>query len=116
MRALGRRQRGAARNLLSHGQVVLDQIGLSVSLAGQLVPLQRREFILLRKLLECAGQVLSRTQLEESLYGWDGDVESNVLDVHIHNLRKKLYPELIRTVRGVGYTVDPPALPAQPGG
>jgi two-component system, OmpR family, response regulator QseB len=58
--------------------------------------------------------VLSRGQLEETLYGWEGDVESNALDVHIHNLRKKLYPELIRTVRGVGYTVDPPLQPGPP--
>jgi two-component system response regulator QseB len=53
--------------------------------------------------------VLTRAQLEESLYGWEGNVESNALDVHVHNLRKKLYPEVIRTVRGIGYVADPPA-------
>ena len=53
--------------------------------------------------------MLTRAQLEESLYGWNGNVESNALDVHIHNLRKKLYPGIIRTVRGVGYIADPPA-------
>jgi two-component system response regulator QseB len=63
--------------------------------------------MLLQKLLESAGQVLSRAQLEESVYGWDGSVESNTVDVHIHRLRRKLYPEVIRTVRGVGYVIDP---------
>ncbi|HMV53812.1 MAG TPA: response regulator transcription factor [Rhodocyclaceae bacterium] len=108
LRALGRRQRGAASNLMVHGPVSIDPVALSVTLAGQPVVLQRREFMLLSKLVESTGQVLSRRQLEETLYGWEGDVESNALDVHIHNLRKKLYPELIRTIRGVGYTVDPP--------
>ncbi len=108
LRALGRRQSGAASNLMVHGPVSIDPVALSVTLAGQPVVLQRREFMLLSKLVESTGQVLSRRQLEETLYGWEGDVESNALDVHIHNLRKKLYPELIRTIRGVGYTVDPP--------
>jgi two-component system response regulator QseB len=63
--------------------------------------------MLLQKLLQSAGQVLSRAQLEESLYGWDGGTESNTLDVHIHHLRRKLYPEVIRTVRGVGFVIDP---------
>ena len=58
---------------------------------------------------QSAGQVLSRAQLEESVYGWSDGVESNSLDVHIHRLRRKLYPEVIRTVRGVGYVADPPA-------
>jgi two-component system response regulator QseB len=65
--------------------------------------------MLLAKLLGAPGQVLTRAQLEESLYGWEGNVESNALDVHIHKLRKKLYPEVIRTVRGIGYVADPPA-------
>jgi two-component system response regulator QseB len=63
--------------------------------------------MLLHKLLQSPGQVLSRAQLEESLYGWEGGVESNTVDVHIHRLRRKLYPEVIRTVRGVGYVADP---------
>jgi two-component system response regulator QseB len=56
--------------------------------------------------------VLSRAQLEEAVYGWDSGVESNSVDVHIHKLRRKFYPEVIRTVRGVGYIVDPPAITA----
>ena len=77
---------------------------------GDAVALQRREFMLLQRLLQSPGQVLSRAQLEEAIYGWDSSVESNTVDVHIHKLRKKLYPEVIRTVRGVGYIADrPPA-------
>jgi len=72
------------------------------------VTLQRREFMLLQRLLQSPGQVLSRAQLEEAVYGWDSGVESNSVDVHIHKLRRKFYPEVIRTVRGVGYIVDPP--------
>jgi two-component system, OmpR family, response regulator QseB len=109
VRAFQRRARGAARNVLEHGDLRLDPAALSVTHQGRPVPLQRREFMLLQKLLAAPGQVLTRAQLEESLYGWDGDVESNALDVHVHNLRKKLYPGVIRTVRGVGYVADPPA-------
>lgn len=109
VRALERRLRGAAVNMLQHGSLRLDPGGCSVVYEGRPVVLQRREFMLLQRLLASAGQVLSRAQLEESLYGWEGNVESNVLDVHIHNLRKKLYPGVIRTVRGIGYVADPPA-------
>jgi two-component system response regulator QseB len=109
VRALQRRLRGAASNVLRHGSLQLDAAALSVRYEGRPVVLQRREFMLLLKLLVAAGQVLTRTQLEESLYGWNGHVESNALDVHVHNLRKKLYPGVIRTVRGVGYVADPPA-------
>jgi len=107
VRALQRRGRGAAVNVIEHGPLKLDPAALSVTCDGRSVPLQRREFMLLRKLLESPGQVLSRAQLEESVYGWEGGVESNSLDVHIHRLRRKLYPDVIRTVRGVGYVIDP---------
>jgi two-component system response regulator QseB len=106
-RALQRRRRGAAVNVIEHGPLRLDPASLTVTCRGQPVPLQRREFMLLHKLLQSAGQVLSRAQLEESVYGWDGSVESNSVDVHIHRLRRKFYPALIRTVRGVGYVADP---------
>jgi two-component system response regulator QseB len=109
VRALQRRLRGAAVNVLEHGRLRLDSASCSVVHEGRPVALQRREFMLLEKLLGAAGQVLTRSQLEESLYGWEGNVESNAVDVHIHNLRKKLYPEVIRTVRGIGYVADPPA-------
>jgi len=107
VRALQRRGRGAVVNVIEHGPLKLDPAALSVTCDGRSVSLQRREFMLLHKLLESPGQVLSRAQLEESVYGWEGGVESNSLDVHIHRLRRKLYPEVIRTVRGVGYVIDP---------
>ena len=107
VRALQRRARGAAVNVIEHGPLRLDPGSFSVTCEGRAVELQCREFMLLHKLLESAGQVLSRAQLEESLYGWEGGVESNTLDVHIHRLRRKLYPDVIRTVRGVGYVIDP---------
>ena len=109
VRVLQRRLRGAAVNVVEHGSLRLDPASFSVLHDGRPVPLQRREFMLLQKLLASPGQVLTRAQLEESLYGWEGNVESNALDVHVHNLRKKLYPEVIRTVRGIGYVADPPA-------
>jgi len=73
-----------------------------------LVEISPREFALLQKLLENPGRVLSRSQLESSLYSWKDEVDSNAVEVHIHYLRKKLGRELIRTVRGVGYVVDKP--------
>ena len=109
VRALGRRQRGAATNVVEHGRLRLDASSFAVTCDGHPVALQRREFMLLEKLLAQPGQVFSRAQLEESLYGWGGEVESNAVDVHIHNLRRKLYPEVVRTVRGVGYVADTPA-------
>jgi len=114
VRAQLRRQRGAAVNVIEHGPLRLDPAALTVTCEGHPVALQRREFMLLQKLLQSAGQVLSRAQLEDSLYGWDSGVESNSVDVHIHKLRRKLYPEVIRTVRGVGYIADPPQPGAQP--
>jgi two-component system response regulator QseB len=107
-RARQRRLRGAATNVIEHGRLRLDPAALAVTYDGRPVALQRREFMLLLRLLQSVGQVLSRSQLEESIYGWDGVIESNTVDVHIHKLRRKLYPEVIRTVRGVGYIADPP--------
>jgi two-component system response regulator QseB len=107
VRALQRRNRGAAVNVIEHGALRLDPASHSVTFEGRAVTLQRREYMVLEKLLQSVGQVLSRSQLEESLYGWDGGVESNSLDVHIHRLRRKLYPGVIRTVRGLGYVIDP---------
>ncbi|HZM36033.1 MAG TPA: winged helix-turn-helix domain-containing protein, partial [Burkholderiales bacterium] len=99
--------RGAASNVLEHGRLRLDMASFSVTCDTQPVTLQRREFMLLEKLLSNAGHVMTRAQLEEALYGWGGETESNALDVHIHNLRRKLWPGVIRTVRGIGYVADP---------
>ena len=105
VRALTRRSAGRAAPLLTHGDLALDPAAHSVTLAGQAVELSSREFSLLQMLLESAGRVLTRSQLEQSLYGWRDEPDSNALEVHIHHLRKKLGSELIRTLRGVGYTI-----------
>ena len=107
LRVLERRTRGSVSNLIRYGHIALDTSGMTVSHEERPVELQRREFMVLRRLLENIGHVMSRQQLVENIYGWDSELESNALDVHIHNLRKKFYPELIRTVRGVGYVIDP---------
>lgn len=106
VRALSRRATGRATPLLQYGDICLDPGAQSLSYRGENIVLPRREYMVLKGLLENAGRVLTREQLEQSLYGWSDDVESNALEVHIHHLRKKLYPELIRTVRGVGYMID----------
>ena len=105
IRALTRRSAGRAAPLLVHGELAIDPAAHRVTLAGQAVELSGREFSLLHMLLENAGRVLTRSQLEQSLYGWHDEPDSNALEVHIHHLRKKLGSELIRTLRGVGYTI-----------
>ncbi|MDA8092564.1 MAG: response regulator [Betaproteobacteria bacterium] len=108
IRALLRRHAGRAEPKLVHGAVILDPGARTVTFAGLPVDLTHREFALLQELLENSGRVLSRERLKDSLYGWNEEVESNAVEVHIHHLRKKLQPELIRTVRGVGYMIDKP--------
>jgi len=105
IRALTRRSAGRAAPLISHGEISLDPAAHTVTLSGQPVELSSREFSLLQMLLESAGRVLTRSQLEQSLYGWRDEPDSNALEVHIHHLRKKLGSDLIRTLRGVGYTI-----------
>lgn len=106
LRALLRRSFNRPQPTLSYRDVVLDPAAQQVSCRGEPVTLQRKEFLLLHELLAQPGRVLTRDKLQQALYGWDDESESNTLEVHIHHLRKKLYPELIRTVRGVGYMVD----------
>lgn len=108
VRALLRRRSGRAAPVLTHGSIVVDPAAHTVTLNGELINLSHREFSLLQLLLESEGRVLSRPHFEESLYGWDEEIESNAIEVHIHHLRKKLGSGLIRTVRGVGYTIDKP--------
>lgn len=106
IRALLRRFAGRAGALLEFGKISLDPASHTVMLSGEPVTLSRREFSLLQKLLENAGRVLSREHLTQSLYGWGDDVDSNALEVHVHNLRKKFGNTFIRTIRGVGYMVN----------
>jgi two-component system response regulator QseB len=105
VRALVRRAEGRAAPIVRHGALTLDPSTRAVTLRGQPVALSGREFALLQALLQRPGVVLSRAQLEERLYGWDEEVGSNAVEVHIHNLRRKLGADAIRNVRGVGYTV-----------
>jgi DNA-binding response OmpR family regulator len=105
VRALVRRADGRAEPVLRHGAIVLNPATREVTLRGRPVVLSGREFALLHALLARPGMVLSRAQLEERLYGWGEEVGSNAVEVHIHNLRRKLGAGTIRNVRGVGYTV-----------
>lgn len=106
IRALIRRSQGRADTVLQYRNVTLDPAAHSVMVDEVIINVPRREFSLLQKLLENSGHVLSREQLMQSVYGWDEDVDSNALEVHIHNLRKKLNANFIRTIRGVGYMAE----------
>jgi len=103
LRALTRRRSGEADALLQLGELELDPAQHRVRFHDQPVELTAREFALLHELMLNAGRVLSREQLEQRLYAWGDEVESNAIEVHIHHLRRKLAPELVRTIRGVGY-------------
>ena len=105
LRALIRRSGQQAEPVLAHGALRLDPAARSASWQGQPVELSAREFAVLHTLLLNAGRVLSKAQLEESLYGWGEEIESNAVEVFVHHLRRKLSAELIRTVRGVGYMI-----------
>jgi two-component system OmpR family response regulator/two-component system response regulator QseB len=106
LRALVRRAAGQPQECLSAQDVVLDPASRSVRKAGELVLLSTREFDLLQAFMLGADRVLSREQLEQQLYSWGQEVESNAVEVHIHNLRRKLGAALIHTVRGVGYMLQ----------
>jgi len=105
LRALVRRAHGQSDESLAAADVVLDPAARRVLRAGEPVALSTREFDLLHTLMLNAGRVLSREQLEQHLYSWGEEVESNAVEVHIHHLRRKLGAALIQTVRGVGYVL-----------
>jgi len=106
LRALRRRSFNRPEPVLEYRDILLDPVNQQVSYQGTPINLPRKEFVLLHELIAQPGRVLTRDRLQQVLYGWDEEVESNALEVHIHHLRKKFFPELIRTVRGVGYLVD----------
>lgn len=108
VRALARRGRGTAEPVLSRGALALDPAAHAVTLDGAPVKLSAREFALLEALFEADGKPLSRARLEERVYGWGEEVESNAIEVHIHALRRKLGPGWIRNLRGVGYYLSEP--------
>ena len=103
LRALVRRASGEAAPNLRVGEIDLDPAARSVRYRGLPVELSVREYALLQELMLNAGRVLSREQLAQRLYAWGEEIESNAIEVHVHHLRRKLAPELLRTVRGVGY-------------
>jgi len=105
VRALIRRAHDAPAPVIRIGGIELDPAARTVLYEGKVLDLPAREFGLLHALLLNAGRVLTRDQLGDALYGWGEEVESNALDVHIHHLRRKLAPDVIRTVRGVGYMI-----------
>jgi len=106
LRALLRRSFNRPEPVLEYRGILLDPVNQQVSYQGTPINLPRKEFVLLHELIAQPGRVLTRDRLQQVLYGWGEEVESNALEVHIHHLRKKFFPELIRTVRGVGYLVD----------
>ena len=107
LRAVGRRHAGRAQTALQVADLRLDPATREVSRGGRPVLLSAREFALLQALMERPGAILSRAQLEDRLYGWGEEVESNAVSVYVHQLRRKLGDEVLHTVRGVGYYVGP---------
>ncbi|WP_111639877.1 response regulator [Marinomonas shanghaiensis] len=105
-RALLRRSYGRAISEIHYKGLVLYPASHKVSYQNQDINLTRREYSLLHELVSQPGHVFTRDVLQQLMYGWGDDVESNALEVHIHHLRKKLFPDLIRTIRGIGYVVD----------
>jgi len=105
MRAVIRRRVGRASPEISFGALVVDPARRRVTFRGKPIELSAREFAVLEALLHEPGAVVSRQKLEEAVYGWGEEVESNSVEVHLHNLRRKLASELIRNLRGVGYRV-----------
>lgn len=105
LRSLIRRSHGQTHEVLVCEKVQLDPAARQVRFEGQAVSLSTREFDLLHALMRNAGRVLSREQLEQQMYSWGHEVESNTIEVHIHHLRRKLSSDSIQTVRGVGYTM-----------
>ncbi len=106
LRVLERRLGSANTTEISVGEVTLNTATNSVLLKANELDLSRREFMLLRSLMENVGRVQTRNTLETRLYSWGEEVASNALEVHIHNLRKKIGADFIKTVRGVGYRVN----------
>lgn len=108
LHALIRRARGGGELIFRSGNIVINAITREVMVDGAQVVLSGREWTLLDALIARPGAVLSRQQIEEKLYGWSGEVESNAVEVYVHGLRKKLGQQFVITVRGVGYKVEKP--------
>jgi two-component system response regulator QseB len=105
IRALERRHFGFHKPLLQCGELTLDPVAHEVRFHGEVVALSAREYQILHLLVRRPGAIVSRADLEEQLYNWQTEIESNAVEVHIHRLRQKLDSRIIRTVRGLGYQV-----------
>ena len=105
LRALTRRTRGKASETIRYKDIEIDTTAHTVNHDGEIIELSRREFALLVEMISNQGRVLSRQQLEQKLYSWGDEIESNTIEVYIHHLRKKFYSDLIKTVRGIGYII-----------
>lgn len=108
LRAVGRRRSGAAAPKLTNGRLTLDPATHEATMDGHQARLTPREYALLHALMRRPGTLLSRTQLEERIYGWNDEIESNAVEFLIHSVRRRLGPDSIRNVRGVGWKVDAP--------
>ena len=108
LRALLRRSQGHTNDVLRFRGISLDPQSLIVTYQHQTVPLSRRELALLQEFMSHPGRVFTRDTLTRLIYGWEEEVESNAIEVHIHHLRRKLFPDVVRTVRGIGYVMDKP--------
>lgn len=106
LRAIQRRHSGHSNPVLVHGDLTLDPAAHTVTFKNEQLKISAHEYTLLHHLLSNAGRVIPRSRLEEILYGWNSAVESNSLEVFIHNLRKKIGKDFIRTIRGVGYMIE----------
>ncbi|KGJ94018.1 response regulator [Colwellia psychrerythraea] len=106
LRALGRRRHGHVEPVIEHGRITYNPASLEVTLDNKLIDLSRRETTLLVEFLNNPNRVMSKAKLEDVVYGWDIEVESNSIEVHVHHLRKKLYSSIIKTIRGVGYKLE----------
>lgn len=105
IRAVTRRGGQQSSSVLTHKNVSLDLASHSLTVNEQLSMLNRREFALLREMMESIGRVKTREALENAIYSWDDDVASNTIEVHVSHLRRKLPPDFIKTIRGVGYII-----------
>lgn len=105
LRAVLRRHAGRGSPVVEHGPLALDPAARTLKLRGAPIELSSREFAVLEALMRKAGAVVSRAALEEAVYGWDEEVGSNAIEVHLHNLRRKLGVDVIRNVRGVGWRI-----------
>lgn len=108
LRALIRRGEGRATGWIALGALRLDPVGRRAEFDGTPIDLSRREFAVLQALAERPGRILSKRDLEDRLYGWDDEIGSNAVEVHVHHLRAKLGRGFIETVRGIGYRVPVP--------